>query len=290
MQAYKQITDEINLNQQFKMLTQAYQEHAIVQINLARFSVLASREFMGELAEIFYNVKKSYELYLKSLTGKEKDQHKERIKKNGKEVLVLLSANGKFYGDLVTKVSRLFVQQVKDNPDADVIIVGSEGRIFFENADTGRPFTYLTIPDTSITLDMLKPLIQAIIGYQRSLIFYGKFNNIIVQDAVEGSITGDMPTDTKIKIQENEDFLFEPNIEFVMEFFENQIFSMLLNQTVSEGKLARFASRIKAMEAAQNNLLKQLGILNRKSRRIRSMESNKKQLQLFAGRALWNKK
>lgn len=290
MQAYKQITDEITLNQQFKMLTQAYQEHAIVQINLARFSVVASREFMDELAEIFYNVKNSYELYLKSLTGKEKEAHTERIKKNGKTALILLSANGKFYGDLVNKVCRFFVQQVKATPDADIIIVGSEGRKFYENSGINKQFTYLELPDTTVTLDMLKPLINTVIGYQKSMIFYGKFNNIIVQDAVEGSISGDMPTDNKVKEEAKEDFLFEPNIEFVMEFFENQIFSMLLNQTVSEGKLARFASRIKAMEAAQSNLLKQLGLLHSKSRRMKSMESNKKQLQLFAGRALWNKR
>src|SRR5438477_10553 len=113
MQAQRKIIEEIGLNTQLKMLTQAYQEHAIVQINLARFSVLSSRESMDEISEIFFNVKNSYELYLKSLNGKEKKDHKDRIRKNGKEVLILLSSNGKFYGDLVTKVCRLFAEQVK---------------------------------------------------------------------------------------------------------------------------------------------------------------------------------
>jgi len=75
-----------------------------------------------------------------------------------------------------------------------------------------------------------------------------------------------------------------------MEFFESQILSMLLNQTVSEGKLARFASRIKAMEFAQNNIEKKLSILSYRERRLRSMGMNKKQLQLFAGRSLWRKR
>ena len=289
MQAYKQIIEEINLNQQFKTLTQAYQEHAIVQINLARYSVLASREFMQELAEIFYNVKSSYDIYLKSLTGKEKEAHQERIKKNGKEVLVLLSANGKFYGDLVGKVCRLFVKQIKET-NADVIIVGKEGKKFYENTGLNRPYIYIDVPDTKITLEMLKPLINSIIGYQKATIFYGKFDNIIVQNAVAGSLSGDLPETDVTKKQATEDFLYEPNLERVMEFFENQIFSMLLNQTVSEGKLARFASRIKAMESAQNNLLKQLDLLNKTSKRIKRMEGNKKQLQLFAGKSLWNQK
>lgn len=289
MQAYRKITDEINLNQQFKMLTQAYQEHAIVQINLARYSVVSSREFMDELAEIFFNVKGAYEIYLKSLTGKEKVDHEDRIRRNGRDVLILLSSNGKFYGDLVNKVCRLFAEQAKA-ANADVIIVGREGKKFYERMELKKAYTYLELPDTAVTLEMLKPLINLILGYRQATIFYGKFSNIIVQQPVQSSLTGDLPASGNDAKAEREDFLFEPSIEQVMEFFQSQILSMLLNQTFSEGKLARFASRIKAMESAQNNLLKQLEMLNRKVRRIKSMESNKKQLQLFAGRALWNKR
>ncbi|HEX8931633.1 MAG TPA: F0F1 ATP synthase subunit gamma [Patescibacteria group bacterium] len=288
MQAYRQIIDEININQQFKMLTQAYQEHAIVQINLARFSVLSSREFMEELGEIFFNVKSSYEHYLKSLSGQAKKTHEDRIRKNGREVLILLSSNGKFYGDLVGKVCRFFAEQAKQS-NADILIVGSEGKKFYATSGITKPYTYLEVPDTSITLEQLKPLINAIIGYQKATIYYGQFTNIIVQQPVKTSLSGDFPASDKIHKETKGDFLFEPDIEKVMEFFESQIISMLLNQTVSEGKLARFASRIKAMEFAQNNLQKQLSLLSSRERRLKSMSSNKKQLQLFAGRALWNK-
>jgi len=289
MQAQRKIIDEIGVNTQLKMLTQAYQEHAIVQINLARFSVLSSREFMDELSEIFFNVKNSYEIYLKSMTGKDKQLHKDRIRKNGREVLILLSSNGKFYGDLVTKVCRLFAEQAKVS-DSDILIVGNEGKKFYEGTGIKKPFAYLDLPDTTITLEMLKPLIQAIIGYQKATVFYGKFTNIISQDAVQTSLSGDLPVTGKKLEKAKEDFLFEPDIEKVMEFFESQILSILLNQTVSEGKLARFASRIKAMEFAQNNIEKKLHILSYRERRLRNMGMNKKQLQLFAGRALWNKR
>lgn len=289
MQAQRKIIEEIGVNEQLKMLTQAYQEHAIVQINLARFSVLSSREFMEELSEIFFNVKNSYELYLKSLGGKQKQYHKDRIEKNGREVLILLSSNGKFYGDLVNKVCRMFAEQAK-TMDVDIIIVGNEGKKFYLGTGITKPYTYLDLPDTTVTLDMLKPLIQAIIGYKKATVFYGKFANIIDQSAVETSLSGDLPPSDKKLDQAKEDFLFEPDLEKVMEFFESQILSMLLNQTVSEGRLARFASRIKAMEFAQNNIEKKLHLLTSRERKLRSMGMNKKQLQLFAGRALWNKK
>ena len=287
MQASRKLKEEIGINSQLKLLTQAYQEHAIVQINLARFSVVSSREFMEELAEIFFNVKTSYQQYLEALKANDKKHYDVRLEKNGREVIILLSSNGKFYGDLVTKVSRLFVQEAKTK-DVDLIIVGREGKSFYDDSGTKKPYAYYEIPDTNVTLESIKPLIDAILPYKKVSIFYGKFNNIITQDPVKTSLTGDLQEGKTAAPKE--DFLFEPSVEKIMEFFESQIFAMLFNQTVNEGKLARFASRIKAMEFAQNNLQKQLDWLMGNQRRLHSLEVNKRQLQLFAGRSLWNKK
>lgn len=287
MQADRKLKEEISINSQLKLLTQAYQEHAIVQINLARFSVVSSREFMEELAEIFFNVKTSYELYLKALKSSNSKYYTDKLEKNGREVIILLSSNGKFYGDLVTKVSRMFIEEAR-NKNVDLVIVGREGKSFYDDNGLKKPYAYFEIPDTNIKLEALKPLIDAIIPYKKATIFYGKFNNIITQEPVQSSLTGDIQGEKNNKPQEN--FLFEPSVEKIMEFFEGQIFSMLLSQTVNEGKLARFASRIKAMESAQNNLQRQLDLLVGRQRRLRGMGVNKRQLQLFAGRSLWNKK
>lgn len=287
MQASRQLKDEISINSQLKLMTQAYQEHAITQINLARYSVVSSRAFMEELSEVFSNVKTSYEIYLKAIGKKGQKKLQEKLEKNGREVLILLSANGKFYGDLVTKVGRTFIEAAKTK-DADLVIVGTEGKKLFEESRINKPFDFFQIPDTSITIEMLRPLIVKIIQYKKATIFYGRFDNIITQEPTSGSLTGDMPKAQEKKGETN--FIFEPSVENIMEFFESQIFSMLLNQTVSEGKLARFASRIKAMEFAQNNLEKQLEQLIGTQRRLKSMTINKKQIQLFAGQALWGNK
>lgn len=287
MQASRKLKEEIGINSQLKLLTQAYQEHAIVQINLARFSVVSSREFMEELSEIFFNVKTSYQLYLEALKERDKKHYDVRLEKNGREVIMLLSSNGKFYGDLVTKVSKMFLQEAKTK-DVDLVIVGREGKSFYDDSEIKKPYEYFEIPDTNVTLEALKPLIDTILPYKKVTIFYGKFNNIITQDPVKTSLTGDIQEEKSN--QPKEYYLFEPSVEKIMEFFESQIFAMLFSQTVNEGKLARFASRIKAMEFAQTNLQRQLDWLMGRQRRLHSLEINKKQLQLFAGRSLWNKK
>ncbi len=271
-----------------KMLTQAYQEHALEQINFARYSVLSSREFMEELTEIFFNVKLSYESFLATLIQKDKAKQLAKLKKNGKEVLVLVSANGKFYGDIINRTSRLFYERALTE-HADLVIIGKDGKRFCEQAGLTKPYTYFELSDTAVSLELLKPIIQLLVPYEKVTVFYGKFDNIVLQEAVEASLSGDMPKDNKTT-KPRENFLFEPSIANVMEFFETQIFSLLLNQTMNDSKLARFASRVKAMESAQENLQKQLKILAHKELRFKASDINKKQLQLFAGRSLWGKR
>lgn len=295
MEQKQQLKEELITTKSMKMLTTAYQEHALEQINLARYSVLASRDFAEELTAIFSNVRTSYQNLIERMVDRDKKQLEALRKrmKNGKDALVLISANNKLYGDLIPKICRLFVEQAKSS-NSDLIVIGRDGKHFVDQAAIGRPYKYFEFPDTNITQESLKPLTSYLIPYANVLLFCGKFNNVISQDAIVASITGDQPlpseNKSKSETQHERMFLFEPSIEYVMDFFENQIFSLILSQTISEAQLARFGSRIKAMETAQNNMQKQLEILIKRQQRLRTMEINKKQLELFAGRRLWGRK
>lgn len=287
MKLPRRLKDDIDVNQNLKMLTQAYQEHAIEQINFARYSVISSREFSQELEEIFFNVKTSYRTFLQALSKKNKNGNLFMNKKD-KEVIVLVTSNNKFYGDIIAKLWHAFYARVKktDLAKTDLIIVGKQGKNFIEQSDLPKEYGYLEIPDTNFNLEMLKPLIGMILPYEKITVFYGKFNNIISQEPIEASLSGDFPQEQQTT-EQKKSFLFEPSIEHILSFFESQILSLLFDQTMHEARLARFASRIKAMEIAQTNLQVQLKRLMQRERKFRTIESNRKQLQMLAGRALW---
>jgi F0F1-type ATP synthase gamma subunit len=299
MEQRQQLKQELVTTRSMKMLTTAYQEHALEQINIARYSVLASRDFAIELTDIFSNVRTSYQNLLERMVSKDKKELAELRKrmKNGKEVLVLISANNKLYGELIPKICRLFISKAQSS-NSDLVIVGRDGRNFVDQSGINRTYQYFEIPDTNISQESLKPLLSYLLPYENVLLYCGKFNNVVSQEAIAASITGDHPLDENDKKADGTDktkdqedmFLFEPSIEYVMDFFENQIFSIILSQTISEAQLARFGSRIQAMETAQNNMQELLEVLLKKERRLKSMEINKKQLQLFAGKALWGRK
>jgi ATP synthase F1 gamma subunit len=295
MEQRQQLKQELLTTRSMKMLTTAYEEHALEQINIARYSVLASRDFAVELTTIFSNVRTSYENLLSTMIEKDKKQLAALRKrmKNGKEVMVLVSANNKLYGEIIPKICRLFMDHA-NNSTADLVVIGRDGRNYVQTHGINRHYQYFEIPDTDISHETLKPLISYLLPYANVLLFCGKFNNVVSQEAIAASITGEQPlpniNQAKDVNKKADDFLFEPSIEYVMDFFESQIFSIILSQTISEAQLARFGSRIKAMESAQNNMQRLIEILLKKERRLKSMDIGKKQLQLFAGKALWGKK
>ncbi len=297
MAQQKQLQEDIAINKDFKLLTRSYQEHAIEQINFARYSVLGSREFSGDLSDIFANVKSSYKNLL------QRRNIKSIVKKNGRDAWVLITANNKLYGDLILKICQLFAENVKkSNPNkVDLIIIGRQGRNFFEELKTQRPYTYFEVPDFNVSADYMKEICQNFILYENIIVYYGRFNNIVSQAPIIVSLSGEI---TEGKDQENanvskiipdagqkkENFIFEPSLEEILIFFEKQVLSLLLNQAIQEAQLARYASRINAMEIAQTNIKKQLYRLKREEKMFKNMSMNKKQQELLAGRALWAKK
>lgn len=320
MGAQKKIREDIISNNNYKMLTRAYQEHAVGQINFARYSVLNSRDFADDLSDIFVNVKSSYNNNFFS------KKTKNIVKKNGKEAWILISANKKLYGDLLIRVCRLFEARVKesDPKKVDLIIIGKQGKKFFDELHLNRTYKYVELSEFNVSMDFLKDINKDLIYYEDVIIFYGKFKSLVTQIPVEASISGgktgsgasavapqdpnspiteNAPTQEAQKIvansplsaasallgkkQNKKSFLFEPKIEEILAFFENQILSLLLSQTVQEAQLARFASRINAMETAQDNIEKQITRLKREEKKTKNIEMNKKQLGLLAGRRLW---
>ena len=286
MEQRAKLKDDIGLNKSLKLLTRAYQEHALQQINFARFTVLGTRDFSEELKEIFFNVKSSYK---RALELAEKQGKKLSRKKNGKESYVLVTANNKLYGELIPKICQLFLKNALENPQADLIVIGKQGKEFLKEAKLERPYLYYSIPDTKVTLDYIQPLSAKLLEYEAVIIFCGKFNNLASQEPIKAHLTGNLLLDDG-KETSQEDYVFEPDLEEILTFFENQIFSLILNQTIQEAQLARFAARIQAMEAAQTNLQRWLQKLTQQERRLRAADTSKKQLAQIAGRSLWGRR
>lgn len=292
MQKHK-LLEEISIVEKFQMLALVYEEIAVLEMQKIRGSVLKTREFIEELSRVFYDVKNSYKKQILALAKKKKKRvqkqdaiHFSTLSKNGKQVIVLLSANTKLYGDIVPKTFQSFLESLADNPDSDIVIVGKLGKELFDQSSK-KPYSFFALPDIQVTLEDLKPIVSHIVQYETVTVYYGKFVNVIEQIASHAIISGEQPLVSQTKPRDDFRFIFEPELEKILNYFETQIFSTLFKQTVHEYQLARHASRIRAMEYALGNIARTKNGLESQNRKLKHAAANKKMLAAFSGIALW---
>jgi ATP synthase F1 gamma subunit len=294
MQSNQQFNADLDLMGTLKTITQAYEELSVMRMQRIRNSVLKTRDFLEHLSRVFFDVKTSYKKQIEQLLAK---QHKEKINpetlhfKKNKTASIYISANAKMYGDIINKTFRYFLEHVRNN-DTDIVIVGKIGKELYENTDVKKPYTYFDLPDVGFTLEQLKPLINKMLDYENVNVFYGKFENMMQQNATFSNVSGEQPFEATQAINNREPvryFIFEPSLEKILNFFEKQIFTSLFKQTVHESQLARFASRIKAMEEATVNIENNIKKLYIQQRKLKHLTQNKKQITAMSGIALWSR-
>jgi len=292
MDEKRRIINELEFLDTLKNLAVAEEEIAMIKIRLARGSVLATRDFLTSLAEVFYHVKSSYTKHILEKMEKNKEQNKpvtSTIPNNGKDILIFLSANNKLYGDIIPKIFDEF-RKAYEKPNTDIAIVGKVGKQMYEEGGFTKPYQYFEIADSEKGFTDLKPLMQYIVAYRNAIIFYGKFSNIVEQEASEVNISTEYPFPAGAnETAKAYSFLFEPSIEKVMNFFETQLLFSLFKQTVHEAELARYGSRIKAMETALESVNEDISATIKAERRMKTLLANKKQLERIAGIKLWKK-
>lgn len=279
MKSNIKIKDELSLLSSLKSLSEAYQQISVQRIQQVRESVLSTRQYLEELSEVFVDVKEGFLKMGQKIT--------DNRGKTKKSVTVLFSPNAKLYGEVVSKVFALFLKDVKSS-QSDIIIVGKTGKQFVDSINLEKSYTYFEIPDFGVNIGHLKELSQVLVRYQTVEVYFGKFINIASQEGTLQNLTGERTGGIlKTDAQKEYAFFYEPSVGEILNFFESQVFISLLKQTVHEGELARFASRINTMENALDNITKYEKILKVLSVKNKKLYESKRQQEIFSGISLW---
>ncbi len=280
------LENELSLVHDLKMVAQAYEEVAVMRMQRVRSSVLQARDFSTQLLDVFFEVKASYKKQIEKLIAQKKGGNVNSVaQKNGKKALVFLSANGNLYGEIIREVLEAFLKDV-ERENCEIVIVGRIGRQFFSERKPNKKFTYFDLPDADVKItDMEKPA-QYLSKYETVKIYYGKFLNVMAQVPDVSDITAQTAIDEQKNVV-HIDALFEPSLENVLIFFENQFLQSFFKQTIHEAELARFASRLRSMEEALQNIEKKQHALKREGWKIRHATENKKMLESIKGMSIW---
>lgn len=273
-----------------RTIMETYEEIAASRMQNIRNSVLQSRTFVLEVNSIFQEVKSSYKKNLVALMRKKKIKDPLKlslINRNGKTLFVLLSSNTGLYGDIIQRTFSLFSEQFRQEK-ADAAIIGRVGYQQFSQEFTKVPFTYFDLPDNKIDSQALAEIISFLIQYDKIVVFYGQFKNVVLQEPLMLNISGDLLPSTEQNTQIK--YFFEPSLEKILEFFEKEIFSSIFQQIVLEAQLAKFAARMVALDEATGNIRNKLKETIFQQERIRHQGRNKKQIEALASISLWETK
>lgn len=277
-----------------------YQELAALQMQRVRDSILQTRRYMDGLSDVFIDVRQSHYQKIKemldrnkkanqaALSGKKQHLSLSTLKKNGKSLVILISPDSKFSGDITRKVFSAFKDYLHSN-DREVALVGTIGERMFTQAFPGKSYQEFNIPEKMVNFNELIPLIKYAIAYEQVDIFYSRFYSLINQEPVKNNVTGDTSffEQTQAVEREKRNFLFEPPLQEMLEFFEIQVFSSLIRQALHESYLANLGSRIITLDAATQNITAENAKLNRALVTAERHLSNRKQRERIAGMALW---
>ncbi len=275
----KQIAVELDGLMSLRGLVEVYEEIAASRMQKVRGAVLQSRQFLEGLLAVFAKVKAAY------------SASESTIVRNGKSVAVFVSANSGLYGDIVDRTFEMFTDYVlKEKPN--VVVLGKLGVKMMADRMPSVLYNFYDFSDDGVDMESFDLIMRYLIQFEKIFVFYGQFKTILSQDPAITSVSGDTIEIERIEKQERamgSHYLFEPSPQDIARVFEGEILASIFEQTLHESQLAKFASRMLALDRSVENIEGRLGIVRREGVKVRHKLVNKKQLSTIAGIALWSR-
>lgn len=263
----REINETIEEGDSLKTIALSYVELASVKIRKIRAAVEQNRLFFDEIAQVYRLVRQ--QAILKRVS----------IKKTKPAVSILLTSNYGFYGNIDTEVVRLFMETTPKFP-TDRVVVGKTGQAYLKAMRYFSRYEPVAFKNDLPNSNELKALNAAIKNYSQILVFYPELRTLLIQKPAVTDITQTYRQELNQTTEPKGSYvIFEPELEKILEFFNDQIISLLLEQTFFEAELARTGARIIAMDQAQTEAGRYLETQKQLKTHIQRMIQNTRLLE-----------
>lgn len=203
-----------------------------------------------------------------------------------KRVYVAVTSNKRFYGNLNHEIIRALYASLLGNDTADSLVVGQTGQqIVSVNPMPRRP-NFLSFLKDDPTEDELLSLIEKLGAYDEVLVIHPTFVNSFQQHAKTTDITH-LPEPTESHERRTIDYLFEPEILKIIEFFKTQIRMTLFMRVLLETQVAFTGARLMKMQRAREKAGEMVKSQKHVIHKETSTVKNMRLLETFSG---FNKK
>lgn len=238
MSTVKQIREQLESTESLKMVAQAYTEISALRLEKIRTGIEKNRDFFQSITEVYHIV--NFEAAKKMI----------QLRPKKGTVSILITSNEHFYGALEKELVRFFILNTTKFA-TDRLVIGSTAKEFFASFNYVHPYTHVILKKDSPSLEEMQGIIAKVIGYEQIMVYYSRMHSILTQEPHVVDVVQKPPT-FFLKGQAQEvNYIFEPELAEMLEFFEGQITQLLIEQTFLESELARAAARLTSMDQAQ---------------------------------------
>lgn len=262
----REINNLIEEGESLRQIAQAYSDIANLKIKRIRSAVERNRLFFDEISRIYSTVK-AFAIKKKVAVVKPKQK-----------LGILVTSNNRFYGNINSSLVKYFIGLTRELKDTDRIVIGKEGIHYFKANKVLPNYQELLLKNDMPDNLELANLVNIISQYNQVMVFHPKFKSLLIQQATFTDITKISFYIGEFHVKEvnpknkeaNINFLFEPDLPKILEFFDSQVLTLLLEQTFLEAELSRTASRFISMDEAEtdaNKFIKEYQILRAYAKR-----------------------
>jgi ATP synthase F1 gamma subunit len=269
MPQLEQLKAEIKDEEILHNLASAFTEVSAAKIGVLKKKFEKNQSFFEEVSDLYRMVKAS-------------NDHPTTVSKG--VMAIAMTTNHRFYGVINLEVMKKFLSETKDpvrksSNGVKRMVVGKIGISYLRSIDFEEPLEKMVLDEDVPKTEDLKELLETASHYQKVLLFYPQFKTVYTQtpavadiaysparlassDSMAGgptrlassdSMAGGPTPATQKEIQESPQLVFEPELPKIVEFFETQIRTILLQRVLLEMELSVTASRLQAMSRAKEH-------------------------------------
>ncbi len=268
------IEKEMNSIGTLKDLTSVFESLASTQVAKVKDKVQVSQSFFDLLWQRYTSLRVDPK---KRITGRD------GIGDNGRNVLVLISAEAGLSGDLDMRM--IESMQSDYNPaNTDIVVLGSHGAS--QLSQRGIPYIkFFQLPETDQYINV-NPVIDVVRPYEKITVYYEEYLSLGEQEVRSINLVTSIQTmseESDEDVMTDNDTIFEPSIDEIADEMESSMMSLALSQVILQSGLAQSASRFNAMTVAEDRAGELLRDYTMEFHRSKRAESDRRLREVLVG-------
>lgn len=222
-------------------LTGVFENIASIKIARIRNRVVASKEFFAVLWQTYSAIR---------IEAGQRTQRQNATR----DVFVAITAEGKLSGSADEQVIEAMLKEYGAREDTDIVVIGMHGvaQLQQRRVPVAKSF-HMPAGDEDISV---ADVIDGLAHYRRINVFYQTYDSLRVQEVTSlelHSTVKELGSDVEegAEVVSSRDYIFEPNLDKIVDYLESVMLGVALIQVIMESKLAQYASRFNAMSAGK---------------------------------------